>query len=345
MPTSIFEPSVQAAIDQARSGAGTLFPSPDDWRDLPIYFLMMDRFNRPDKVPRNLPFDSQFNEFQGGTFEGVRGKLSYIKDLGFSAIWLSPVMKNPQFDRNAYHGYGIQNFLAIEPRFASAPGQEEIELRRLVDDAHKTGLYVILDIVLHHAGDVFEYVTPGGAGVSSLDWQGSVQPVRWRDAAGTGNLAWANAPASPPLDAAVWPAELRQNALFTRRGNAISNGGQPAGDFDSLKGICFDFPGGSLTPAQNILIRSYQYIVAKFDVDGFRIDTLKFIPADFERIFGNAMREFGLRLAKRTSLPSAKSTMTRRRLRNSLAAIRRRAETLSASMRPWTIRCSSSSPE
>ena len=121
---SIFEPAVQAAIDQARVGQGSLFPSPEDWRDLPIYFLMMDRFNRPNALPRNLPFDAEFNRFQGGMFEGVRAKLPYIKDLGFGAIWLSPVLKNPQFDVNAYHGYGIHNYLAVESRFASAPDRK-----------------------------------------------------------------------------------------------------------------------------------------------------------------------------------------------------------------------------
>jgi len=303
MPNSIFDPQVQAVIDQARSGQGTLFPSPEDWRDAPIYFLMMDRFNNTASPPRNLPFDAQFGAFQGGTFEGVRAKLQYIKDLGFGSIWLSPVLKNPQFDTGAYHGYGIQNFLAVEPRFATKPGQEEVELRKLVDDAHQLGLYIIFDIVLHHAGNVFEYVVPNGSGgnteLDSIGWQNNPIGIGWRDATGKGDPTVSNAPANPPVDAAVWPTELRQNALFTRRGNANSDGGQPAGDFDSLKGICFDPPPPGLTTAQDILIRSYQYIVAKFDVDGFRIDTLKYIPPDFERIFGNAMREFALSAGKK----------------------------------------------
>ena len=302
MPNSIFDPAVQAVINQARAGSGALFPSPADWRDAPIYFLMLDRFDNPQAPPRNLPFDASFNRFQGGTFEGVRSRLQYIKDLGFGAIWLSPVLKNPQFDNTAYHGYGIQNFLAVEPRFASAAGREEVELRRLVDAAHQIGLYIILDIVLHHAGNVIEYAIPNGSSVTesdSIDWTNSVQPIRWRDAAGTGNPSWADAPPAPPLDAAVWPSELCHNALFTRQGNSQSAGGQPAGDFDSLKGICFNPPGPGLSAAQDILIRAYQYIVAKFDVDGFRIDTLKFIPADFERIFANAMREFGMSAGKK----------------------------------------------
>ncbi|MBU3982019.1 MAG: alpha-amylase, partial [Proteobacteria bacterium] len=61
----------------------TPFPSPQDWRDVWIYFLMLDRFNRDDgKFPASMPHDKPFGEFQGGTFNGVRERLGYIKDLG-----------------------------------------------------------------------------------------------------------------------------------------------------------------------------------------------------------------------------------------------------------------------
>jgi hypothetical protein len=127
----------------------------------------------------------------------VRAKLQYIKDMGFGALWLSPVLKNPKFDTGAYHGYGIQNFLAVEPRFASAPGQEETEFRKLADDAHQIGLYVIFDMVLHHAGNVFAYIVPDGAGVKAvdgIDWQGNVATIGWRDATGKGDPAWRGTP-------------------------------------------------------------------------------------------------------------------------------------------------------
>jgi glycosidase len=75
--------------------------------------------------PRNLPYNCAFNKFQGGTYNGVRDQLKHLQQLGVGAIWLSPVLKNPQFDENAYHGYGIQNFLTAEPRFASSPDVEQ----------------------------------------------------------------------------------------------------------------------------------------------------------------------------------------------------------------------------
>src|SRR5438552_12379114 len=77
---------------------------------------------------------------------------------------------------------------------------------------------------------------------------------------GIGNPLWTTAPAHRPLDAAVFPDELRDNTCFTRRGNAFSRGFHAFGDFDSLKGIATDLTANGLEPVHNILIRSYQYI-------------------------------------------------------------------------------------
>jgi glycosidase len=295
MATSIFDPAVQKVLDDARVNNGVLFASPADWRDAPIYFLMMDRFNNPAAAPVNLPYDATFGQFQGGSYQGVVAQLDYIKSLGFGSIWLSPVLKNPQWDQTAYHGYGIQNYIAAEPRFASNPANADEELRELVDEAHKRGLYIVMDIVLHHAGNVFDYV-PGGA---QIDWQNGVVGIQWHDETGAPNPAWADAPAAPPINAAVFPDELRHNELFTRQGNALSNGGQVGGDFDSLKGVDFATPPAGMMAAADVLIRAYQYVIARFDIDAFRIDTLKYIPPDFERDFGNAMREFGMSVGKK----------------------------------------------
>jgi glycosidase len=272
---------------------------------------MVDQFNNDKASPKNLPFDASFGQFQGGSFAGARAKLPYLKATGFGAIWLSPVLKNPSYDPSAYHGYGIQNFLAAEPRFASTPTAADAELRQLVDAAHALGLYVILDIILHHAGNVFAYRTAGGF-QDQVDWQNQPIPVGWKNAAGTPDPISTTAPTAPTLDAAVSPREFCRNELFTRQGNIFSAGGQVQGDFDALKGISFDLPGAGEPLAYQILIRAYQYIVAKFDVDGFRIDSLMYVPADFERVFANAMREYALTArARRTSSPSARSTAMR----------------------------------
>jgi glycosidase len=184
MFTSLFAPEVQSVLDNAESAAGQAggpFPSPADWRDHVIYFLMVDRFNNPGGPPLHQPFDDpNYDQYQGGTFSGVQEQLAYIKNLGAGAIWLSPVLKNLRFDRGSYHGYGIHDFLRAEPLFAPGAANADDELRALVDAAHKAGLYVIFDIVLNHTGDVFAY-----NGNSSAPFSSTPLPVEWRDANGT----------------------------------------------------------------------------------------------------------------------------------------------------------------
>jgi glycosidase len=272
------------------------FASPQDWRDIWIYFLMLDRFNRDDgKPPVSMPYDKPFGGFQGGTFNGVRQRLKYIKDLGAGAIWLSPVLKNRQSDGGTFHGYGIQDFLQPEPRFASGPGKEDEELRALVDEAHATGLYVIFDIVLNHAGDVFGYKGLG----SSAPPSPAVRPVEWRDETGAARADFPVIETIPAgqrkADGLVWPTELQRNDFFRRKGK----GGEAGGDFESLKEFVTDVKDGAVFPVRNALILAYQYAIARYDVDGYRIDTLKFIERDFARVFGNAMREFALSIGKK----------------------------------------------
>ena len=124
---------------------------------------MVDRFNNSVARPHHQPFDDpNFFSFQGGNFSGIQDQLPYIRNLGAGAIWLSPALKNVAFEEGTYHGYGIHDFLRADPRFAKDPSNADDELRSLVDAAHRQGLYVILDIVLNHTGNVFVYVCQPG---------------------------------------------------------------------------------------------------------------------------------------------------------------------------------------
>src|SRR6476659_934002 len=122
MPTSIWSPELEAARAAARGEApeagardlGFVPPvaSPQDWRDCWIYQIVLDRFNNPQRGPAR-PWDSDDAVCQGGSFNGVRAQLDYLQELGVGAIWLSPVLKNCQYLAGTYHGYGIQDFLAV----------------------------------------------------------------------------------------------------------------------------------------------------------------------------------------------------------------------------------------
>jgi glycosidase len=307
MPSSLFDQDFQAVLDSAKEKSGTSagpFPSPADWRDLPIYFLMVDRFNNPSAAPRHLPFDDPaFSDYQGGKFSGVRKQLSYIRQLGAGAIWLSPVLRNLPFDPS-YHGYGIFDFLTAEPRFADDPAHADDELRALVDAAHEQGLYVVFDIVLNHTGDVFAYrCDPGDVACnnsqgSTASFHDQPQAVAWRDASGAAQPAFAAVESIPASQrsrsALVWPAELQQNRTFRRQGQMGGTADDTIGDFSSLKQMIT-----ADADVQRFLIRSYQYVIARFDIDGFRIDTLRYLKGGLPQTFGNAIREFALSIGKK----------------------------------------------
>lgn len=273
------------------------FPSPQEWRDHWIYFLMVDRFNNPQKDPNFDWNDLNCDKFQGGNFNGITEQLDYIKSLGAGAIWITPPFKNCVFE-DTYHGYGIQDFLSIEPRFASDGTSEtaELELKKLILQAHARGLYVIFDIVLNHAGNVFFYKKDEQL-YSELQWREVPYVVMWRDEHGKGK--WPDPPDECSSDACVWPKELRSNKCFRERGR----GGEAGGDFGPLKELLTQFSehrnGFEHKVVWDSLIKALSYTIAKYDVDGFRIDTLKYIERDFARTFGNAVREFALSIGKK----------------------------------------------
>ncbi len=293
MPNSLYAKDVQSVFDTSEAGAGQKngpFPSPADWRDQVIYFLMVDTFNNPNKAPNHKPYDDpNFGEYQGGNFDGIKQQLAYIKSLGAGAIWLSPVLKNLPWDLGCYHGYGIHDFLRANPKFATVPANADDELRSLVDAAHAAGLYVIFDIVLNHTGDVFGYV-----GNSQPPFQDSKIPAQWRDDTGVQNPAWPDVAAipSPSPDSIVWPSEFQKNDYFRMQG--LAQGDSTYGDFDSLKQLCTEDLN-----VQRFLIRAYQYVIARYDIDGFRVDTLRYLKNNLAQTFGNSVREYALVLGKK----------------------------------------------
>ena len=337
MPTSVLGQQVRDVFERAASSHTRQvvvdgnpvpivvpFASPADWRDQWIYFLLIDRFNNPSQNPAStkvnppIAFDAPFGEFQGGTFEGVKRQLGYIRDLGVGAIWLSPVFKNCQYDPHTFHGYGIQDFLHAEPRFSSDPNRARTnpdladdELAQLVDEIHARGMYAIFDVVLNHAGSVFGYVIGSSTNEAEAEFRATKYAIRWHDENGDGAFDddFANAPQPLSRDAAVWPLELQNKERFRRQGRAVDAPGA-FGDFQSLKQIVSENPRSADT-----LIRAYQYIVARFDCDGFRIDTFKVPDPAFGHLFCASMREFGLSIGKENFFTFGEITVDEANLR------------------------------
>jgi glycosidase len=304
LATSLYAPDFLSIFNQYRDTGGPTgaFPSPQDWRDQWIYFLMVDRFNNSGAPPAHPPFDDpNLYDFQGGNLAGIKDKLPYIQGLGAGAIWLSPVLKNVPKQPGTYHGYGIRDFLHVDPRFARDANNADDELRALVDAAHGLGMYVILDIVLNHTGDVFAYICDQGetsctsSNGAQADLRSFARPIHWRDGNAVAQNTWPDIAALPNMstDPIVWPKELQKNEFF-RRQEQTGPADDTVGDFASLKQLRTD-----IGDVQQFLIRAYQYVIARFDVDGFRIDTLRYLKGGLPLLFGNSVREFAMSIGKK----------------------------------------------
>lgn len=276
------------------------YPSPVDWRDCPIYFVLLDRFNNPNSDPR-WQWDKAANDRQGGTFEGVRRQLSYIKDLGAGAIWLSPVLKNVQFheDYNKY-GYGIMDFLEIDPRFGTSSELAEAEFDALINEAHARGLYVILDVVINHAANLFAYDVNGQKWDSAPWRKQPYEKIYWRDENGIPSTESNSLPSDIKKSEGIWPREFQNSQWFRRQGMEQAGQETTQGDFDTLKEFKTELPDNyDDRPVRNLLIRAYQYIIARFDIDAFRVDTIKHVEREFALTFSNAMRELAFSIGKK----------------------------------------------
>ena len=130
------------------------YTSRTDFRDEQIYFVMTTRFYNGDPSNDTQCWDAQqYNVGDPawrGDFKGLIEKLDYIKALGFTAVWITPIVTNGSgYD---YHGYHALNFSEVDKRYES----EDVKFQDLIDEAHARGMKVILDIVLNHTGNFGE---------------------------------------------------------------------------------------------------------------------------------------------------------------------------------------------
>ena len=132
-----------------------------DLREDSIYFVITTRFYDGD-TGNNIHCwdDQQANNPDSdpawrGDFKGLADKLDYIKALGFSAIWITPVVTNASgYD---YHGYHAMDFSTVDVRYESSNYTYE----DLIEDAHAKGIKIIQDVVWNHTGNFGEsYLAP-----------------------------------------------------------------------------------------------------------------------------------------------------------------------------------------
>jgi glycosidase len=321
--------------------AKRFFPSPTAWEDQVLYFLLVDRFSDgKEKGYRDLngtvisagttplfrPADAlnavqteadaarwrdAGDRYVGGTLASVTTKLGYLKRMGVTAIWLSPIFKQVAF-QETYHGYGIQDYLQVNPLFGTAD-----DLKQLVDTAHAQGMRVILDIILNHTGNVFtynanRYLNADQNGHQFLDprWDGSLYEVHgFNNSHGRASVPFVRTDPSKPAafpgpDDAIWPVEFQDPTTFTRKGRIGNFDFDPEfreGDFFDLKDVHQGVgPVDAYQPSEafNHQLEVYKYWMAFANLDGYRVDTVKHMDPGASRLLGSAMHEFAARIGK-----------------------------------------------
>lgn len=352
MPSTEVEISLKEIdLDKMIRGR-SYYPSPFAWEDEVLYFLLVDRFSdgkeyggfadlsgspvsgpAPErstplfnleyacKADRNKWFDAG-KGWCGGTIAGLYDKLGYLKRLGISAIWLSPIFKQVAGSQD-YHGYGIQNFLDVDPHFCPRGRRD---LKDFVAAAHEQGIRVILDIILNHGGDVFAYPDDNRYYYyRGMQWdaKGFRQKSGESGSLPFGPINIAYHPEAWP-DGAVWPEEFQQQDVWTRQGEITEKGWDRFpeyldGDFSSLKDIDHGralvdedilkkpnsqrnlrrrIKGFRPSPTLFHLAEVYKFWIAYADIDGYRLDTVKHMEPGAVRVFANIIHEFAQSIGK-----------------------------------------------
>ncbi|EAQ90248.1 hypothetical protein CHGG_02183 [Chaetomium globosum CBS 148.51] len=152
MRTSVFHAAAAAALVFAGLGSAADL---DEWKSRSIYQVMIDRYAQTDGSTDKT---CEMHLFCGGTWKGLMNKLDYIQDMGFTAIQISPIVKNINDHTSvgdAYHGYWSVDNYALNDRFGT-----EQEFKDLVAATHKRDMLLMVDVVVNNMVQSFDNVVP-----------------------------------------------------------------------------------------------------------------------------------------------------------------------------------------
>lgn len=310
---------------------GSLFSFSEAWadfRDRPIedevfYFLMLDRFanGNPANDKGGEPLEKNDSRrdimrhgywaenegfYHGGDLEGLTQKLDYLKNMGITAIWMSPVMKNQnvqgmgrlQDHSSGYHGYWVLDFTAVDPHLGN-----EQDFANLVKEAHKREMKVFIDIITNHTADLISYRECGDCPYRSVEDYPYAREYRGKELnkgfvdgdlseqnfakLKDSNYAYTPFQREPP-GAIKKPDWLNDITLYHNRGNSTFSGESiQKGDFYGLDDLMTEHPR-----VVQGMIEIYKDWIAKYKIDGFRVDTVKHVNIEFWQQFVPAIKAF-----------------------------------------------------
>ena len=256
-----------------------------------FYFVLPDRFHNGDtsndngsktKLISQGGFDkTDYGMYHGGDVPGLIEKIPYLKEMGISAIWLTPILRNQalQADGSGYHGYWVLDFTEIDPHLGTND-----DLKAFIDTAHKENIKVYFDIITNHTADVIKFtechgedgLTPNPSctyrTLAEVEEKGTYTPVI---PAGSENVKV--------------PAWLNDPKYYHNQGETTFKGEDSVyGDFAGLDDVNTDDP-----EVVSGMIDIFKNLVTQFKPDGFRIDTVKHVNLEFWQAFAPAIVEHG----------------------------------------------------
>ena len=305
------------------------------WSEDVIYFAMTDRFCDADPA-NNTPAGSDpalydakqmdISRYLGGDLRGLEKALQagYFNDLGVTALWLTPVVRNvwrSGYDlggwKSGYHGYWAQDWLDIDPHLTSrtsltgqpypddAGGRME-HYRDFVKLAHSKGIKVIQDVVMNHAGPVFYYDANGDGAFNDQKKEEWIQPFM-KDGYHS-NAKWADVPkwyvarTQPDGPREMLGVKIATRGTLSRLDSygrkgfsndslGKSDGEEVTCDFFSLRDFWTDPQGGHFDALVDEFVEIYHFYLTTVGVDGLRIDTVKHTHPEFWDSFTERLRK------------------------------------------------------
>ncbi len=213
-----------------------------------IYLLMPDRFSNGDSSndkhasmrEKGMHRDSMYSR-HGGDIQGIMNHLDYLKELGVTAVWLTPEIENDE-PHASYHGYAVTDHYKTDPRFGT-----NILYKAFVEKCHSLGLKVIKDLVHNHAG--------------TEHWLIQDMPMK----------SWVH----------QWPSYTQSNfrdaAVMDPHGSALDRKIMLDGWFDHRMADLNE----SNPFVQNYLTQNHLWWIEYSGVDGFRLDTYPYNDAAY----------------------------------------------------------------
>ncbi|MGM0508293.1 MAG: alpha-amylase family glycosyl hydrolase [Fusobacteriota bacterium] len=247
------------------------------WQDQIIYFVVTDRFSDGDKTNNDFGhglYTKEEKTYNGGDFQGIINKMDYIKNLGATALWITPPVANqwydPFLDETGYHGYWAENLLEVDKHYGTLD-----DYKNLANTLHDNNMYLIQDIVPNHFGTFTYYeggeFNPDDPSENLMENIGSIpeKPTQYPFNFHSYNDSYAR-----DLGAFHWTGPITDHTDLSQ---LTTNQMGEIDDVNTENPFIID-----------VLKQSYGYWIKEVGIDGFRIDTVKYIDHPFWNDFLHA---------------------------------------------------------